>query len=47
MEGQNEESEGRDAGHAMEAFFTQFGEMDVYASIVLEEFFRELMGSDG
>jgi hypothetical protein len=33
-----------DAGDAMEAFFGQFGELDAHASIVLEEFFRELMG---
>lgn len=34
----------KDAGDAMEAFFSQFGEMDAHAAIVLEEFFRELMG---
>lgn len=33
-----------DAGDALEAFFGQFGTMDEHASIVLEEFFRELMG---
>lgn len=33
-----------DAGDAMEAFFAQFGELDAHASIVLEEFFKELMG---
>lgn len=33
-----------DAGDAMEAFFAQFGYLDEPASIVLEEFFKELMG---
>lgn len=33
----------KDAGDAMEAFFAQFGNLDAHASIVLEEFFRELM----
>lgn len=42
--GEEKEDEDKDAGDAMEAFFGQFGEMDIYASIVLEEFFRELMG---
>lgn len=35
-----------DVGDAMEAFFAQFGELDAPASIVLEEFFRELMGEE-
>ena len=34
---------GEDAADAMEAFFNNFGQMDVYAMIVLEEFFKELM----
>lgn len=46
MEGQNEESQDKDVSHAMEAFFGQFGDMDTYASIVLEEFFKELMGEE-
>lgn len=41
MEEQNEEK--RDAGDAMEAFLGQFGEIDIHAEIVLEEFFRQLM----
>lgn len=41
--GEEKEDRDIDAGDAMEAFFGQFGDIDVYASIVLEEFFRELM----
>lgn len=46
--GMAEETEERDkdAGDAMEAFFAQFGNMDIYTSIVLEEFFRELMDGE-
>lgn len=40
------EGEDKDAGDAMEAFFGQFGQMDVYSWIVLEEFFRELMDEE-
>ena len=35
-----------DVGDAMEAFFGQFGDLDAHAAIVLEEFFRELMGEE-
>lgn len=41
-----EEEKEPDAGDAMEAFFAQFGVLDAHASIVLEEFFRELMGGE-
>jgi len=44
MPSQNEGERESDAGDAMEAFFGQFGEIDFYASVVLEEFFKELMG---
>ena len=44
MSDQNEAKRDADAGDAMEAFFGQFGVMDVHASVVLEEFFKELMG---
>jgi len=40
------ETSGKDAGDALEAFFGQFGQLDVYSSLVLEEFFRELMGEE-
>ena len=40
------EEQDKDAGHALEAFFGQFGQLDVYSSIVLEEFFRELMDGE-
>jgi hypothetical protein len=42
--GEEKDTREPDAGDAMEAFFAQFGELDDHASIVLEEFFRELMG---
>ena len=44
MQGQNGDGEEKDAADALEAFFGQFGTIDAHASIVLEEFFRELMG---
>lgn len=34
----------REAKEAMSSFFGQFGTMDLYAKIVLEEFFRGLYG---
>lgn len=40
------DEEEKDAGHALEAFFGQFGQMDLYSSIVLEEFFKELMDGE-
>jgi hypothetical protein len=40
------DEEDKDAGHALEAFFGQFGQLDTYSSIVLEEFFRELMDGE-
>lgn len=44
--GEEKEGDDKDAGDAMEAFFAQFGQMDAYAAIVLEEFFRELMDGE-
>jgi hypothetical protein len=44
--GEQKETRDPDAGDAMEAFFSQFGELDPHASMVLEEFFRELMGGE-
>jgi hypothetical protein len=44
MQGQNEDEAEKDASDALEAFFGQFGEIDAHASIVLEEFFKGLMG---
>lgn len=41
MEDKEKEIEGGAA--ALEAFFGQFGNMDVYAQIVLEEFLKELL----
>jgi len=40
------EEETKDVGDALEAFFAQFGDMDAYSWIVLEEFFRELMDGE-
>jgi hypothetical protein len=37
---------GGDMGDALEAFFGQFGQLDAYSLLVLEEFFRELMGEE-
>jgi hypothetical protein len=42
--GEEKEPREPDAGDAMEAFLGQFGELDAHATIVLEEFFREIMG---
>lgn len=44
MSNQNEGERESDAGDALEAFFGQFGEIDVHAAVVLEEFFKEIMG---
>jgi hypothetical protein len=44
MPDQNEEKQDDEMGEALEAFFAQFGTIDDHAAIVLEEFFRELMG---
>jgi hypothetical protein len=44
MPSQNEGEREVDAGDALEAFFGQFGDLDTHASVVLEEFFKELMG---
>jgi hypothetical protein len=39
-----DKSEPADLGsEALEAFFGQFGKIDVHAQIVLEEFFKELL----
>lgn len=47
MGGEKAPEEGdKDAGDAMEAFFGQFGKMDAYSWIVLEEFFKELMDEE-
>jgi hypothetical protein len=42
MEGHSE-GESNDAGEAVAAFFGNFGEMDIYAKIVLEEFMEALL----
>ena len=42
MEEQNENLEDK-AEDAMRCFFGQFGRMDIYAQIVLEEFFKEIL----
>jgi hypothetical protein len=42
----NNTDKGENAADAMEAFFINFGKMDVYAMIVLEEFFKELLAND-
>lgn len=44
--GEEKDTREPDAGDAMEAFFGQFGPLDAHAAIVLEEFFRELMGEE-
>lgn len=44
MSSQNEGEREPDAGDALEAFFGQFGALDAHAALVLEEFFKELMG---
>jgi hypothetical protein len=44
VSGQNGEDRDKELGDALEAFFAQFGTLDGHATIVLEEFFRELMG---
>ena len=37
------ENHEKDTAEAMESFLSQFGTMDIYVQIVLEEFFRELL----
>jgi len=36
-------SQENETATAMELFFKQFGDMDIYSQIVLEEFFKELL----
>jgi len=42
MEEQNDDAESK-ATEAMQCFFGQFGTLDIYTKIVLEEFFKELI----
>lgn len=44
--GDGDKGDEKEMSEALEAFFGQFGQMDVYTSIVLEEFFRELMDGE-
>jgi len=43
---EGEKAKEQEMSEALEAFFGQFGEVDVYASMVLEEFFKELMDGE-
>jgi hypothetical protein len=44
--GEKEKDKEQEMSDALEAFFGQFGKVDMYTSIVLEEFFKELMDGE-
>lgn len=41
--GENTEDKATEAANTLECFFEQFGKIDIYTKIVLEEFFKELL----
>lgn len=45
MQGQEDDVKDK-AAEAMKCFMGQFGTADIYTQIVLEEFFKELIGND-